>query len=306
MAFDLVQAVRDAKPGDVVRVPAGNHAVTLILDKPLTLLGVGQAVLDGRHGGCVVRITTDGTVKLAGLMIVGGAADEAGGGVCHLAGSLELTDCTLRFNKAPQYGGGGLYTIGKEARVTRCRFEANTGRQGGGILVDDAAVLTLRDSTLIQNAAVDGGGLRVKEGARAELLGCTLADNKVVGDGAKGGALSLAGTTTRAPSVSLSHCIVSERASGPELFHNFPAHPGALAFTRCLLPEWAQGVGGDNLFGPADFTLTGSEPYLLRATSKAVGAGEPAAFEAKAKDLNGQPRLAAGRKPDLGAFALVR
>ena len=139
-------------------------------------------------------------------------------------------DCIVRFNKAPLYGGGGLYVCDAKARVTRCRFEANTGRQGGAILVDGVGELRLENSTVIQNAAVEGGGLRVKEGARAELFACTIADNKVVGDNAAGGALHLSGTTTRAPSLTVSNCIIwarrgasSNSASAQTWDHEHPA-----------------------------------------------------------------------------------
>ncbi len=301
--MELAQAIRDAKPNDTLQIPAGRYTGTFQLDKPITLLAMGQVVLDGLHAGSVLRVACPtGVVRVAGCTIVGGNAPEAGGGVCLAQGELELTDCVVRFNKAPSYGGGGLALLDGKATVTRCRFEANTGRQGGAILVDGASELRLLDSTVLQNAAVEGGGLRVKEGAKAELLGCTLADNKVVGDGAQGGALHLSGTTTRAPTVSLSHCIVSERSEGPTCLFNSPKLPGALTLTRCLLPAWSQGLGVDSRHGDPGFVMSGTEPYLLSETSPAVGAGQASAFPAGSKDVLGRPRLRSGQV-DLGAFA---
>ena len=265
---------------------------------------MGQVVLDGVHSGSVVRITTKELVRLSGFMLVGGNAPEAGGAVCLLDGELELLDCTLRFNKAPMYGGGGLYVRDGKAKAIRCRFEANTGRQGGAILVDGVGELRLEDSTVIQNAAVEGGGLLVKEGARAALVGCTLADNKVVGDGATGGAVHLAATTTRAPSLSLSNCIISERTEGPTCVFNAPKLPGALTLSNSLLPEWCKSLGGNNRYAAAGFVMTGSEPYLLSETSPAVGAADLSAFSAGSKDVAGRPRLRSG-KADLGAFAFA-
>lgn len=301
--MDLAQAIRDAKPNDTLRLPAGRYAGTFEIDKPLTLLGTGQVVLDALHAGSVLRVTCpSGAVRVAGVTLVGGTAPEAGGGVCLVTGELELTDCVVRFNKAPNYGGGGLAVLDGKATVRRCRFEANTGRQGGAILVDGAGELRLEDSTVIQNAAVEGGGLRVKEGARAELLGCTVADNKAVGEHAQGGALHLSGTTTRAPTVIVSHSIVAERSEGPACLFNSPKLPGTLTVTRSLLPEWCRGVGTDCRYGAAGFVMSGSEPYLLQDASPAVGAGLPSAFLAGAKDVVGRPRVRAGQV-DLGAFA---
>lgn len=301
--MDLAQALRAAQPNDTLKLPAGRYAGTFEIDKPLTLLAMGQVVLDGLHAGSVLRITCPtGVVRVSGCTIVGGTAPEAGGGVCLVTGELELTDCVVRFNKAPNYGGGGLAVLDGQATVRRCRFEANTGRQGGAILVDGAAVLRLEDSTVLQNAAVEGGGLRVKEGARAELLGCTVADNKAVGEHAQGGALHLSGTTTRAPTVTLSHCIVAERTEGPTCLFNSPKLPGTLTVTRSLLPEWSRGLGADCRYGAAGFAMSGSEPYLLQASSPAVGAGLATAFAAGSKDVTGRPR-ARGGQVDLGAFA---
>ncbi len=302
--MDLAQAVRDAKPNDTLKVPAGRYTVNLELTRPITLVARGQVVLDGLHAGSVVRITTDGLVRLSGFTLVGGNAPDAGGAVCLLQGTLELQDCTLRFNKAPLYGGGGLYVRDGKAKATRCRFEANTGRQGGAILVDALGELRLEDSTVIQNAAVEGAGLRVKEGARLEVLGCTIADNKVVGEGASGGAIHAAGTTTRAPTVKISNSIISERAEGPPCIFNASKHPATLTVTNSLLPEWCKAIGGQNLFGPPGFVMSGSEPYLLTQGSAAVGAGDAAAFSEGSKDVAGRARVKAG-SADLGAFASV-
>lgn len=301
--MDLAAAVRDAKPNDTVKVPAGRYTVNLDLNKPLTLIAMGQVVLDGVHSGTVLRVSGEGLVRLSGFMIVGGNAPEAGGGVAVIDGNLELTDCTLRFNKAPLYGGGGLYLRDSKVTAQRCRFEANTGRQGGAILVDGTAELRLLDSTVIQNAAVEGGGVRVKEGAKAELIGCTLADNKVVGDHCAGGALHLSGTTTRAPTVTVSGSIISERAEGPKCVFNSDKLPGTLTVTRSLLPTWSKDItGAGNVYGDPAFIMSGTEPYLLTDKSPAVGAGD--ATGASAKDVAGRARVRGG-KVDLGAFAFM-
>ena len=302
--MDLAQAVRDAKPNDTLKVPAGRYSVNLELTRPITIIAMGQVVLDGLHSGSVVRITAEGLVRLSGFTLVGGNAPDAGGAVCLLEGTLELLDCTLRFNKAPLYGGGGLYVRDGKAKAMRCRFEANTGRQGGAILVDALGELRLEDSTVIQNAAVEGGGIKVKEGARLEVLGCTVADNKVVGDAASGGAVHASGTTTRTPTVTISNSIVSERAEGLPCIFNAGKHPARLTVTNSLLPEWCKALGGNNLFEPAGFVMSGSEPYLLTQRSPAVGAGDAAAFGEGSKDVAGRPRVKSGNA-DLGAFAFV-
>ncbi len=300
--MELQAALAAAAPGDTLRVPAGRYSVNLFIDRPVTLLAVGQVVLDGAQRGSVVRVdAAAGPVRLVGLTLVGGTADEAGGGLHVADGQVDLEDCTLRFNKAPQYGGGGLFVGGGQVTATRCRIEANTGRQGGGVLVDGTGALVLRDSTVIQNAAVDGGGLRVKEGASATLVGCTVADNKVLGEAARGGAVSLAGSSTRRPSLELRHSVVSERQPGPACVFNASPFPGALSLVNNVLPPWCAALGGDNRFAAAGFTGAGAEPYLLSDDSPARGLG--VAGELGAKDVRGAPR---DTPPSLGAFAWVK
>ena len=300
--MDLALALRDAKPNDTIQIPGGRYTGTLLIDKPITLLARGQVVLDAKHAGPCVRIATDGLVRISGCTIVGGAGNDPGGGIALEKGRLELTDSVLRFNKAPAYGGGALFIGNATALVSRCRFEANTGRQGGAILVDEAGELRLEHSTLIQNAAVEGGALRMKEGAKVDVFACTFADNKVLGDNANGGAIAISGTTTRAPTVTLSHCIVSERAKAASVIFNWPKFPGALTLTKSLLPEWSKGLGTDCLYGAAGFATGGTEPYELSESSPAVGKGDATAFAPGAKDVAGKPCVKTMRA-DYGAFA---
>ncbi len=307
MAFDLAGALRSAAPGALVAVPAGTWPANLLIEKSVTLVAMGTVALDGRSHGAVVRVVAPGgTVKLAGFLLAGGDSPQ-GAGVEVQAGQVELLECTFRHNHAPLNGGGALY-VGGDAQVTatRCRFEGNTGRQGGAILVDGLGQLTLADSTVVQNAAVLGGGLRVREGAQVQVTGCTLADNKVVGEGASGGALHVGGSSTRAPKVTVSHCIISERAEGAPCLGRTAASPGQLVLERDLLPAWCAGEGGDNRFGAPGYALLGSEPYQLKGGSPALGAGRPDFFPPGAKDLTGRPRVVGTAAPTLGALVAPR
>jgi hypothetical protein len=291
--FDLRRAVAEAAPGTTVAVPAGNYLVNLLIERPVSLIAIGQVVLDAGGSGSVVRIDTPGKVRLAGFTLVGGQSPEGGGGVCVAQGEVELLQCTLRHNRSPSFGGGALLVKGSaRVRTQQCRFEANSGRQGGACLA--------------QNAAVLGGALRVREQGRAVVRGCTFADNKVVGDGAAGGAVHLGGSSTQTPSVTLSHCVLGERAPAQPLVFNGPSFPGTLTVEHSLLPEWCRLPGVGNRFGQAGFQRTGSEPYQLTPGSLAVGAASDGGYAAGAKDLSGRPRAPRQGSADLGAFALVR
>ncbi|MBU2980594.1 nitrous oxide reductase family maturation protein NosD [Lentibacter algarum] len=66
----LAQAIAGANSGDVLILEAGRHAGPIVIDRPLTLTGTHDAVIDGMGQGTVVTIdATDVTIK--GLTIVG-------------------------------------------------------------------------------------------------------------------------------------------------------------------------------------------------------------------------------------------
>jgi nitrous oxidase accessory protein len=66
--FDLATAVATAQPGDTITVPAGVYAGPLRIDKPLTLLGEGEAVIDGGGQGDVIIIAAP-DVTIRGFVI---------------------------------------------------------------------------------------------------------------------------------------------------------------------------------------------------------------------------------------------
>lgn len=53
-------AIKAAEPGDLIRVLAGIYDEDLVIDKPLTIEGIGEPVLRGTGTGSVVLIAADG------------------------------------------------------------------------------------------------------------------------------------------------------------------------------------------------------------------------------------------------------
>jgi nitrous oxidase accessory protein len=58
----LQALVDQARPGDRLEIPAGHYAGPLIVDKPLTLEGIGLPVIDGGGQGTVVTLAAPGIV----------------------------------------------------------------------------------------------------------------------------------------------------------------------------------------------------------------------------------------------------
>jgi nitrous oxidase accessory protein len=66
-----LQALIDAAPlGATLQLPAGRYDGPVLIDKPLTIDGGGQAIIDGGGQGTVVTIEADG-VRLSNLRITG-------------------------------------------------------------------------------------------------------------------------------------------------------------------------------------------------------------------------------------------
>jgi nitrous oxidase accessory protein len=66
----LAQAVAGANPGDVLILESGVHTGSIIIDKPLTITGPRDAVVDGNKQGTVITIAAS-DVTLRGFTIAG-------------------------------------------------------------------------------------------------------------------------------------------------------------------------------------------------------------------------------------------
>ena len=61
---DINSAVAAAASGDRIEVVGGSYAGPLVIDKPLSLIGIDEPVIDGNHTGTIVRImSSDVTVQ---------------------------------------------------------------------------------------------------------------------------------------------------------------------------------------------------------------------------------------------------
>lgn len=96
----ITAAIAAARPGDVIRIPAGRYPERLVLDKPLTLVGEGMPTIDGEGKGDVVSVKAP-NCRITGLHLTGSRREilsdaaavklEANGGVvegCTIDNSL--------------------------------------------------------------------------------------------------------------------------------------------------------------------------------------------------------------------------
>ncbi|MDO8526581.1 MAG: nitrous oxide reductase family maturation protein NosD [Deltaproteobacteria bacterium] len=112
------QAVEQAKEGDTLRVHTGEYREgTVVIRKPLHLVGIGIPIVDGLKEGNVFWIRAD-TVTIEGFVIQNSGASY----IAEFAGirAEEAKNCTLQNNRFEN----NTYSI-YLAKVDTCRVEGN-------------------------------------------------------------------------------------------------------------------------------------------------------------------------------------
>lgn len=186
----------------VLRSDFNEPAATLIEGFTLTN-GVGYFISGpsvhsiGNHGGAIVLLSASPTIR--DCILVDNSAN-VGGAVYAMDSASLFEDCVIVDNFAGDGGGiaiedcqgivfrnvairdnwgvfGGAFTalLGSNATFDRCRFEDNTGTEGG---VCDAysSVVTLSECVAVGNDAGDGS-IADLLGASLRILSSTLVDN---------------------------------------------------------------------------------------------------------------------------------
>jgi hypothetical protein len=206
-AVNIQDAVNAAGANETIWIAEGtytlptNHVVNggtnvVYIDKPLTLLAVGNVVIDGEgayRGVCVKYGFTDvfAFATLDGITITNGYASE-GGAIWYDSGSnykgamqAKLLNCLLVDNVAAT-NGGAVYTyhIGASFPLTllmsNCVVRGNQALdgEGGGVCWKTFGPATITDSLFEENAAngsgVRGGGLSVSQNSTAITIDRTI------------------------------------------------------------------------------------------------------------------------------------
>ena len=74
---NLATAIAGAKPGDVLLLESGRYEGAIVIDRPLSITGPSDAIIDGLGQGTVVTIdASDVTIK--GVTVTGSGLDSTG------------------------------------------------------------------------------------------------------------------------------------------------------------------------------------------------------------------------------------
>jgi hypothetical protein len=159
----------------------------LVISSNVTIQGSGVTV-DGNDASRVFDVTA-GISELDHLTITHGyAAGGHGGGVLVAAGASLTIAATSVTENAAEFLGGGISSSGT-LTLTDSTVADNSAVNGGG--VHNGGTVTLTNVTLAENNADNGGGLY--NAGTATLTDVTIVGNAVTGDG---GAINNDGTAS--------------------------------------------------------------------------------------------------------------
>jgi hypothetical protein len=193
----LQTAIDSAAPGAQIHV-AGTCAGHFTIDQNLTLVGTGNAVLDGQNSGTTLTVSSGAIVQLTNLTVTDGSSTSyfAGGGIMDNGGNITLKDSAVSGNNGNMinydFSAGGIFDYQGNITLEDSTVSGNSASTSGGI-IDFGGSLTLKDSTVSGNNAsqgdcdcVEGGGVLVAESDNSTAI-LTIKHSTISGNSAGGG-----------------------------------------------------------------------------------------------------------------------
>jgi nitrous oxidase accessory protein len=161
--FQSVQAaITAAQPGDTIRVQSGTYTEQVILDKQLTLEGIGQPILRGTgKGSVVIVIAAHCTIKGFIIEHCGNSLQDEDSGLLLKSGDNLVEDNVLRDVLYGIY----LYHASRNTirrNVIRGRPELEAGERGAALHLWNSADNLLEENTISE--ARDGMYIQASSG----------------------------------------------------------------------------------------------------------------------------------------------
>jgi hypothetical protein len=159
-------AIAATAPGGVVDFQNGlNGAITLTtgvltINKNLSIAGPGANVITvgGNNASQVFNVAQGFVVTISALTIANGSSNASGGAVEN-AGTVTLSNCTIRDSNAGTTGGA-IFNNGGTMTLDRCTVQNNGAGTSGGGIYNSFGTITITNSTITNNRSTwDGAGI---------------------------------------------------------------------------------------------------------------------------------------------------
>ena len=224
------EAVKAAGDGAVITVKgeikatnATDNSGEIVIDNNLTVKkadGATSAVLNANKDGVnppptthrIFKVASGKTLTLKNLTLKGGKPDISdegsnGGAIFAKGGTLNMTNCEVKGNKADNGGGGGIYATKDGSTVSSVTIsdstiggtgadknESGSYDSGGGICIGDGCSLTMKNTKVIGNKSdLSGGGIFADTNSTLSMEHCTVSGNSAYSGG---GGINANGTLT--------------------------------------------------------------------------------------------------------------
>ncbi|HEX6189236.1 MAG TPA: choice-of-anchor Q domain-containing protein, partial [Pyrinomonadaceae bacterium] len=161
----LREAIKYADAGATVIFQNGLTGVITLsqgelpINQSLTIQGPGASVItvSGNNQSRVFNVI-GGTIQLAGLTITGGRVSNDNGGGIRNAATLTISNCTLFGNTTNGTGGAVFNAASSSLTVFQSTLTGNSSTQSTGGAVANSGTLTISNSTLSANSAIQNAG----------------------------------------------------------------------------------------------------------------------------------------------------
>ncbi len=259
----------------------------LTITRNMTINGPGPNFLRIIGPGDSRVFRTTATVTLIGLRITGGNIGTSNGGGISNNGNLTVRDCYISENTGA-FGGGISNQGAGQLTVINSSIINNTAiDRGGGI--DSTGTLTVQNSTISSNITTDttgqnGGGIWTRQ---ASITNSTITNNAAFGPDSSGGIYRDAGSVTITSSIVAANTNnatmpdVSSLDNAPfnSIGHNIVGNRGNLVFSAIGDQSGTAAARIDPLLAPLSNNGGRTPTHALLANSLALDAGNGSGFQ---------------------------
>ena len=192
--------------GEIKATTDSGNSGEITIGRNLTIQGKTGATTDKLNANGqnhrIFKVTGGKTLTLKNLTLTKGKPDISdegsnGGAIFAKGGTLNMTNCEVKGNKADNGGGGGIYATDDGSTVSSVTIsdstiggtgadknESGSNDSGGGICIGYGCSLTMKNTKVIGNEShLSGGGIFADTKSTLSMEHCTVSGNSAYSSG---------------------------------------------------------------------------------------------------------------------------